>query len=85
MKDHPPLVPCTVQGQRSNLAEREIPFSPEDVSICIPQKDLQTESSFGHQGIKESLGTARIPNSVFVLSNSHKKAKGPSEMTSICD
>lgn len=76
MKDNPPLVPCTVQGQRSNLAEREIPFSAEDVTTCIPQKDLETES-FGHHDSKEPLETANIPNSVFVLSNSQKMTKGP--------
>lgn len=72
-----PLVPCSVQGQRSNLAKREIPFSPEDGSICIPQKDLESESSFEHQDIKKSLEAAHIPHSVFVLSDSQKKAKGP--------
>lgn len=77
MKDNPPLVPCTVQGQGSNPAGREIPFSAEDVTPCIPQKDLETESSLGHHDSKESLETACVPNSVFVLSDSQEKAKSP--------
>lgn len=77
MKVNPPLVPCNVQGQRPNLAKREIPFSPEGGSICIPQKDLETEFSLEHQDIKKSLETAHISNLVFVSSNSQEKAKGP--------